>query len=754
MNNKEKKGISLIILVITIISIIILASVIVMTIINNNPISQAEKLAFMSDVENFKGELNTYNSAQNIDKPRGFSSSKLQADENSMTYDGIADTGKNINDIIPLLASMPKYYGLFEVSNGQLVFKGTNITQKGWIVESGIEVISAGEFKVKMTAASQTVVKSGTDVIYKIEFSSNVGLTTIDLTNKIEVLTSSGTLVPLQSDSFAYGLATGSASDLIRSMDVTIHTNTALLLTGSYKLRIKAGSAINVNNISNIEYTTSLTSFNIDNIAPTNPIIVASPTESTNGNVTVTINYSSDSAIKQYSTNGTDWSNYTTPVTVSTNNTTVYAKASDTVGNQTGQSTTTIVNIDKVVPTLVFGTNGGSGSTASTTVTVSDLGGSLLNTSQLLYKWDIQNISTPGSGWATFANGATITNSIDGTYYLWIKASDNAGNTLTTKSNSFVVNTLPYTLANVAISEPSSVTSTLIVNSTITGQLPSYNNPIIPAGFGAINTVDASWGNVGTDWDKGLVIQDVSGNQFVWIPINGTTVTYAKWCITGIAYNSASISDDVLPAQFNVANITTTYKGFYIARYESMFDYNGGTLRAASKKSINKATTNWSGSRNATYNGYLWNFSNYTEAKTYSENMASRYGYDVTKVITNLITGAEWDTIMKWIQNSGKSVTDSRAWGNYSDSIAPANVSGYASIQISGYSEYWKTKNIYDIAGNAWEWTNEVYSTYRVLRSGPYLNSGSGYSAAYRGPLAPNTSNDDGLGFRAALFIL
>ena len=747
-----KNGISLVVLIITIVMIIILAGAVIVSIISNNPISEAKKVEFKSDLTSFANELNTYNSNQIMDGIKGYTPSKLNADVDSVTYDGIEDTNKTINNIIPLLESKSKYDGLFEVVEGKLVFLGTDTTQCELAEEIGIEVVIIGEPKITITAASETVVQPGTAVIYTIEFSSsNAGLTTIDLDGNIEVIYSNGSVLTTQPTLEGWDSISGLPSDYTRSATITIPTTD---LDGIYKLRIKAGSVTNENGISNTKDTTSLTNFNVDNTAPSNPGMVASPTGWTNGNVAVTITFSPDSTTRQFSTNGTDWSNYTIPVIVNTNSTTVYAKAIDTAGNQNIQSTLTVANIDKVLPTLLFGTNGGSGSTASTTVAVSDTGGSDINTSTLQYVWDTQNISTPGSGWAAFANGATITNSIDGTYYLWVKASDNAGNILTTKSNSFVVNTLPYTLANVAISEPSSVTSTLTVNSTITGQLPSYNNPIIPAGFGAINTVDASWSNVGTDWDKGLVIQDVSGNQFVWIPINGTTVTYAKWCVTGIAYNSASLLDDTLPAEFNTTNITTTYKGFYIARYESMFDYNGGTLRAASKKSINKATTNWSGSRNASYSGYLWNFSSYAEAKTYSENMASRYGYDITKVITNLITGAEWDTIMKWIQNSGKSVTDSRAWGNYSDSIAPANIAGYASIQISGYSEYWKTKNIYDIAGNEWEWTNEAYTTYRVLRSGPYLDSGSGYSAAYRGLLAPTTNNDDGLGFRAALFIL
>ena len=94
----------------------------------------------MNDLESFKNELISYNSIQTIKRPRGYSSSKLQADENSVTYNGIIDTSKTINDIIPLLASMPKYYGIFEIVNGKLTFIGTDINKQEWAAEIGIEV--------------------------------------------------------------------------------------------------------------------------------------------------------------------------------------------------------------------------------------------------------------------------------------------------------------------------------------------------------------------------------------------------------------------------------------------------------------------------------------------------------------------------------------------------------------------------------------------------------------------------------------
>ena len=60
MNGKYKRGISLIVLVITIIIVIILTGAIISSLSSNNPILQAAKAVFLSDVENFQTELELY----------------------------------------------------------------------------------------------------------------------------------------------------------------------------------------------------------------------------------------------------------------------------------------------------------------------------------------------------------------------------------------------------------------------------------------------------------------------------------------------------------------------------------------------------------------------------------------------------------------------------------------------------------------------------------------------------------------------
>jgi type II secretory pathway pseudopilin PulG len=831
---KQKNGISLIVLVITIIIIIILAGAVILSLANNNPITQANKATYLSDLKNFQTELDLYETKQFSDKLGAYDSTKLQADETSVTYDGLVDTSKTINDLLPTLGKTTKYVGQFVVVNGKLVYQGSDINRQNWSIEAGIEVVVVGEPTVTIIQPALAVVKQGTDIVYTIKFTSNAPLTTVDLTGKVEVLDNNDVALAIQPN-VTIAAVSGTSTDSTRQVDVTIATND--LANGSYKLKIKAGAVTNSNNISNTTDTISLIGFDIDNTPPTNPTMSANPTTPTNGNVDVTITYSEDTIIKEYSFDSATWQTYTSPVTVTDKGITVYARGKDNAGNETGVSTLTVNNIDKTAPTVVYGLNGSSAiQSASTTVTVNDTDGSGINVVTLEYVWDTQNTATPSSGWTAFTNGQALTKAgVTGTYYLWIKATDNAGNTAVSKTNGFVTDNTPPTVAygtNVE-SDPVQVSTTITAsdvgsginasslqyiwdtqnvtvpvagwtlfvngatvtktgdgtyylwvkavdnagnitteksnvftigeveeivstvqteNKTFAGATTgfTYNNPVIPAGFVAVNTNDATWNNLSTDWDKGLVIQDASANQFVWVPVDGTNVTYAKWCTTNISY--ASTTDDTLPSGFSTSNITTTYQGFYIARYESMFDYNGGSIRAASRKSENKTESSaWS--KDDAHTGYLWNFIYYPDAKSYAESMDTSYSYDTSKVGTNLLTGAQWDTAMKWIQNSGKSVTDSRTWGNHSDSVYPANTSGYTHMQISGFSNYWKAKNIYDLAGNTFEWTNEIYSSIRVCRGGSFYHSGSTNPAAYRYSLGTARTSSY-IGFRVGLYVL
>ena len=45
-------------------------------------------------------------------------------------------------------------------------------------------------------------------------------------------------------------------------------------------------------------------------------------------------------------------------------------------------------------------------------------------------------------------------------------------------------------------------------------------------------------------------------------------------------------------------------------------------------------------------------------------------------------------------------LTNSTTYGNYSNSASPANITGAGSLQKTGYSEYWKTKNSWGVGSH------------------------------------------------------
>ena len=109
------------------------------------------------------------------------------------------------------------------------------------------------------------------------------------------------------------------------------------------------------------------------------------------------------------------------------------------------------------------------------------------------------------------------------------------------------------------------------------------------------------------------------------------------------------------------------------------------------------------------------------------------------------------DQVCKFISTSGDqvSLTNSTSYGNYNNST----VEGHGSKQVTGYSESWKVNNIYDIAGNCWEWTQEAKETNnRAYRGGTYGGNGDNNAVTYRGRNVP-TYTYDRLSSRPTLYI-
>ena len=130
------------------------------------------------------------------------------------------------------------------------------------------------------------------------------------------------------------------------------------------------------------------------------------------------------------------------------------------------------------------------------------------------------------------------------------------------------------------------------------------------------------------------------------------------------------------------------YKGFWIGRYEL-----SGTV---SSPKVKKGTTGVNEDLPIRYENW---YSLHKACKSLSA--------DTTKASSRMIWGCLWDATCNYIAEGGTySITDSTSWGNYSNTVA-----------VTGSNENWKAKNIYDLAGNVSESTQEAIKDYgRVIR--------------------------------------
>ncbi len=170
------------------------------------------------------------------------------------------------------------------------------------------------------------------------------------------------------------------------------------------------------------------------------------------------------------------------------------------------------------------------------------------------------------------------------------------------------------------------------------------------------------------------------------------------------------------------------YGGFYIGRYE--------LSEAGVQKDRQPLTnTNW-------YN--LYNVCR--DSKLQASD----------KVKTQMIWGCQWDVTMNWLISSGAKTsnevnTDSSSWGNYKGTSVKADdgktelkASGKKQKLNTGVTTFTMANNIYDLAGNVSEWTQEaVYTGSRADRGGNYYNDGSYVPASYRNNNNPDSSDID-----------
>ena len=176
------------------------------------------------------------------------------------------------------------------------------------------------------------------------------------------------------------------------------------------------------------------------------------------------------------------------------------------------------------------------------------------------------------------------------------------------------------------------------------------------------------------------------------------------------------------------------YGGFYIGRYET------GNLAE------NTSTEPVVVKGNDSIGGVNWYYQ-YQNSKLIGANK---------NVASTMIWGSMFDRVFIWLTETGdktySDIMNSSSWGNYPNSTGAAATNSKRQ-QPTGANDAWQANNIYDLAGNVWDWTIEAYGTgHRVDRGGDYMGNGSGCTASDRFNIAPSYTYSNSSS-RSALYI-
>ena len=203
----------------------------------------------------------------------------------------------------------------------------------------------------------------------------------------------------------------------------------------------------------------------------------------------------------------------------------------------------------------------------------------------------------------------------------------------------------------------------------------------------------------------------------------GDTETNLKQ-INGIlntSYNSTTSFESALQSQYNEMVKKVEEKGgFWVGRYETSSMSNSTTENYIASNRIQVSSK-----RNTTngINSVTW-YRMYAQQKIYSELALE------SKTTSSMIWGSQYDQIMICMKEEKSSdqalsrgkyyVTNGAGKGNYG-TISGVKNDVYSEIAPTGSQDAYSTKNIFDLAGNVWEWSLEAYGNHdRVRRGGSY----------------------------------
>ena len=358
----------------------------------------------------------------------------------------------------PVITGTTKQYSLDGINwtnledyenNIKVVVSTNNTTVYARLVDSDNQTSGNATYKV-------TCIDKENPIINSLESNNNVAISgNLTLTAKAKdnlsglIAYQFSTADNLQASSTGWKSITNTTDEVTLTTEITSN--------GTYYIYVRDL----VGNISKKEIVIT----NIDKDAPVISSLTSSNTNPTNQDISIigkaqditsgivayqfsTVdNLTSDSDGWIEITKTTDEIEKTNPIT---ENGTYYFYVKDDAGNVTKRSIV-IDNIDKIAPIVNIGTNGGNYKIAarylnvdvSTKLDASDEGGSNLQTLQYQFSKSATIPSDNDPNWKNFTNNSTIVDLLEGgTYYLYTKVYDRAGNRAITvqKSNPYVIN--------------------------------------------------------------------------------------------------------------------------------------------------------------------------------------------------------------------------------------------------------------------------------------------------------------------------
>lgn len=277
----------------------------------------------------------------------------------------------------------------------------------------------------------------------------------------------------------------------------------------------------------------------------------------------------------------------------------------------------------------------------------------------------------------------------------------------------------------------------------------------VPMGFIPI-TLEEGQGTKTT----GFVIRDISvdnqgnptetyGNEFVWVPVENMNYTYSRRDLDKAKGNYKYYSEDMPTDELSSVQ---NYGGFYIGRFEAgIVDYESFTAESGMR--IESDWTGYNGGHLVLRSGVkVWDYIGYDKAVSLAEKL---YNKESIGAFSKICSSFAWDTAVQF------QMTDREAYesaGFFEDRYSNNNTK----YELITGKDPIHPKNIYDMAGNAEEFTSEFMQITnmperrRAVRGGTYNYSGHEYAtpvnAGYRDESPPWRACSDTT-FRVCLFL-